>query len=109
MWCHQCIVLESVGRTPTGSGRDARAPKEWTEQSKPCPAAGRGASRINSKVLLVHLWSLKCESAALVGSKEVALGVGLVLQDHAVEFDRLSRVVRIGEAAADHARRLIGL
>jgi hypothetical protein len=37
------------------------------------------------------------------------LGVGLVLQDHAVEFDRLSRVVRIGEAAADHARRLIGL
>jgi hypothetical protein len=34
------------------------------------------------------------------------LGVGLALQNYAVEFDRLFRVVRIGEAAADHARAL---
>lgn len=46
---------------------------------------------------------------ALVGPKEVALGVCPGLQDYAVEFDRLSLVIRIGEAAADHACRFVGL
>jgi hypothetical protein len=31
------------------------------------------------------------------------------LQDHAVDLDRLLRLIRIGKAAADHSRRFVGL
>lgn len=51
----------------------------------------------------LYSWISEQKSSALVGSKEVALGICLVLQDHAIDFDGLFRFGRIGKAADDEA------
>ena len=54
-----------------------------------------------------YSWVVEQKASALIGSKEVALGVCLALKDYAVDFDRLFRFGWICEAGANGVRRCL--